>query len=154
MEGLVLIIVGLAVIWWLLDGSFERYRQRQNATLPVFLQLEDGTEKRLERTKTRRRGEYYALKRRSGSENQIELPLALRLADLNRAELLARVAMLPLKEPGKGLSLEYLSTLDFLRQINDVAGAQGDKYFVIPATQAEFDQFALPENPIPDHAAS
>lgn len=80
---------------------------------------------------------------RIGAEGHaIRLPLALRRAELSRAELLGRIGMLPMREAGRRFSLSALASPEFLRQINEVRSGSS-REIVIPATEAEIQQFAL-----------
>jgi len=76
----------------------------------------------------------------SGQERR-ELPVALRRAELTRAELLGRLGMLPMKEPGKRFSLAWLATPAFLARLAEVQAGHGRATIVIPCSEAEFEQF-------------
>jgi hypothetical protein len=75
----------------------------------------------------------------SGQEARIALPLEMRRRDLTRAELLGRLGMLPMREPGKRFSLSALASADFMRAVN--AAREGASVVEIPCSQAELDQF-------------
>lgn len=79
----------------------------------------------------------------SGSNQEQEkiLPLNLKRRELTRAELLGRIGMIPMREPGRRFSLAYLSTPDFLSQIN-IAQVAGHVFtIIIPCSEVEFNQF-------------
>lgn len=71
---------------------------------------------------------------------RLELPLHLRAGELSRAELLGRLGMLPMKEPGKRFAIRSLSGLDFLVKL-DQAGKTG--LIEIPCSKGEIEQFDL-----------
>lgn len=74
---------------------------------------------------------------------KIELPVELRRAELTRAEILGRLGMLPMKEKGKRFSIGYLSTPEFLQQLNQIVEGFGNGVLSISCTEQEFDQFDL-----------
>lgn len=72
-----------------------------------------------------------------------ELPVALRRIELTRAEVLGRLGMMQMREAGKRFSLRYLSTPEFLQQLNAAQAAKGKFTVEIPcANTEEFEQFA------------
>lgn len=77
-----------------------------------------------------------------GGARTITLPLELRRGDVTRAELLGRIGMLPMAEKGKRFSLRHLSTPEFFRSLNAVAGNKTDT-LVIPCSEEEINQFDL-----------
>lgn len=74
---------------------------------------------------------------------RIELPVQLRRIELTRSEILGRIGMLPLKRKGERFSLDYLSTPQFLQQINQVSEGQQESVLTISCTEEEFNQFDL-----------
>lgn len=75
-------------------------------------------------------------------EMTTRLPLHLRREDLSRAEVLGRIGMLPMREPGKRFSLKFLATGAFLIELEMLKGGEGD-VLSIPALEEEIDQFDL-----------
>jgi hypothetical protein len=74
------------------------------------------------------------------------LPLELTRSDLSRAEILGRIAMLPMSrtQSGRRFSISYFNTRSFLQNINDIKSARsGDATLIIPCTEEEFKQFDL-----------
>jgi hypothetical protein len=69
------------------------------------------------------------------------LPIALRRADVSRAELLGRLGMVPMRESGRRFALTYLADPTFLAQVARVQAGEGN-VITIPCTAAEFEQFA------------
>ncbi|MCA9962967.1 MAG: hypothetical protein KC423_01945 [Anaerolineales bacterium] len=75
---------------------------------------------------------------------RIELPVQLRRIELTRSEILGRIGMLPLTKKGGRFSLDYLSTPQFLQQINQISGGQEEEnVLTISCTEEEFNQFDL-----------
>jgi len=77
---------------------------------------------------------------------KLELPIELRLADLNRAEILGRIGMLPMRDKGRRYSMRYFSTAKFLNQINRIRERNEDSTLVIPCTSDEINQFVIEES--------
>lgn len=77
----------------------------------------------------------------SGNDRKI-LPLELTRAELSRAELLGRIGMVPMKNPGARFSLANLATPIFLRKLREAQQGSGSVTIDIPCTQAEIEQFA------------
>ena len=75
--------------------------------------------------------------------NKIELPLELRRIDLSRPEILGRIGMIPMKASGTRFKLRYLSSPQFLQQLNKIRENDGEAEVVIPCTADEFSQFYL-----------
>ncbi len=75
------------------------------------------------------------------NEEEKELPLGLRRADVIRLEVLGRIGMMPMKEKGSRFSLKYLSTLDFLNQLNQVKEDPNISTITIHCDAEEFSQF-------------
>ncbi len=73
--------------------------------------------------------------------DSLDLPVELRRLELTRAELLGRLGMLPMKIKGSRFSLGYLSTREFLQQINRISESEGDTILIIPCDKDEFEQF-------------
>ncbi|WLE96850.1 MAG: hypothetical protein QTN59_19500 [Candidatus Electrothrix communis] len=74
-----------------------------------------------------------------------ELPLEMRRSDFTRPEIFGRIGMLPLKEKGRRFQLSYISTPEFLQQLNRIRENDGEAALVIPCTEEEFSQFDLSE---------
>ena len=74
----------------------------------------------------------------------LELPVQIRRVELTRAEILGRIGMLPMKNPGARFSLGYINKPDFLQRIYEITGSTGDTILTIPCTKEEFEQFDLP----------
>ncbi|QPC80918.1 hypothetical protein G4Y79_14510 [Phototrophicus methaneseepsis] len=72
---------------------------------------------------------------------ELNLPVELRRAELSRAEILGRIGMLPMREPGKRFSLEFTSTPDFLQRLNQVIDSTSEETLIIPCSKEEFEQF-------------
>lgn len=79
----------------------------------------------------------------NGGRNRLELPIELRRAELTRAEVLGRIGMIPMKSKGQRFTLNYLSTREFLIQINQILEGNGDSILTIPCSEIEFQQFDL-----------
>lgn len=79
---------------------------------------------------------------RNGAQ-RLELPIELRRAELTRAEVLGRIGMIPMRNKGQRFSLNYLSTPEFLQQINQIAEGTGNAVLEIPCREDEFAQFDL-----------
>ena len=77
-----------------------------------------------------------------GSE-QYEIPIQLQRAEITRAEVLGVLGMLPMKERGKRFSIGFISTRDFLDEINEIIISEGDRRLRIPCQKEEFEQFDL-----------
>ena len=75
-----------------------------------------------------------------GGKRTIELPVAIRRAELARAEVLGRLGMIPTKN-GNRFSLDYLNKPEFLQLIDQIAGGTKEGTLVIPCTQEEIEQF-------------
>lgn len=106
-------------------------RQRLNERIEVALILDGGNGRRL--VPARR-----------------PLPVALRRAELTRAELLGRLGMLPMREAGRRFSLDYLATPSFLDDLARAQTARGAAEIVIPCSESEFAQFALGRWALPE----
>ena len=84
----------------------------------------------------------------SNGTKQTELPVALRRAEVTRAEVLGRLGMLPIKEKGARFALGYLNKSAFLEDINSIAVAE-DQHdtrlmrLIIHCSDSEFNQFDL-----------
>lgn len=74
---------------------------------------------------------------------QIKLPMDFRRADLTRAEVLGRLGMIPMKDKGKRFSINYLSSPEFLKQIDMIVEGDGESLLTIPCNETEFHQFDL-----------
>lgn len=74
---------------------------------------------------------------------RIVLPISLRRRELTRAEVLGRIGMLPMREPGKRFSLAYLATPQFLEMLDEAQTSIAPVAIDIPATPTEIEQFAL-----------
>lgn len=74
---------------------------------------------------------------------QIKLPMDFRRADLTRAEVLGRLGMIPMKDIGKRFSISYLSSPEFLKQIDMIVEGDGESLLTIPCNETEFHQFDL-----------
>lgn len=70
-----------------------------------------------------------------------ELPVKIRRAEFERAEILGRLGMIPMMEKGKRYSITYLNLADFLRQINIIRQGQVRMLLTIPCEQEEYEQF-------------
>lgn len=66
----------------------------------------------------------------------------MRRRDLTRAEILGRLGMVPMKQPGKRFAIRHLATPEFIRAINEVVDRKTSE-LVIPCSQEEFDQFDI-----------
>ena len=75
-----------------------------------------------------------------GGSQAIELPVALRRAELARAEILGRLGMIPTKG-GNRFSLAYLNKPEFLQLIDQISEGTKEGTLVIPCTKEEIDQF-------------
>ena len=73
----------------------------------------------------------------------IEPPGILRRSEFNRAEILGRVGMIPMKVKGKRFEINYLNTAEFIRRTNEISDAQGDSILTIPITDEEYNQFDM-----------
>ncbi|WP_119071505.1 hypothetical protein [Aggregatilinea lenta] len=73
--------------------------------------------------------------------DRLELPIELRRVELTRAEVLGRIGMLPMKVKGQRFSLDYVSTIEFARQISQIIEGEGDALLTIPCEKQELDQF-------------
>lgn len=69
-----------------------------------------------------------------------ELPLRLRRGDVTRAEVLGRIGMMPMREPGKRFSIRYLATPAFLDDLNAVADGKSSE-LEIRCSDEELGQF-------------
>ena len=74
----------------------------------------------------------------------LELPVHIRRVELTRAEILGRIGMLPMKNPGARFSLGYINKPEFLQRMYEITGSTGDTTLTIPCTKEEFEQFDLP----------
>jgi hypothetical protein len=110
----------ISTIKILLHREFELEQKRQEQSVTVILQ--------------------------NGARQRLELPVELRRAELTRAEILGRIGMIPMKVKGQRFSLEYLSTPDFLRQINQIFASDSNSILTIPCNESEYDQFDLNGN--------
>ena len=72
-----------------------------------------------------------------------ELPIELQRAEITRAEVMGVLGMLPMKVPRTRFSIGYVSTKDFLDDINDIVTSEGDRRLRIPCQKEEFEQFDL-----------
>lgn len=75
-----------------------------------------------------------------GGSQAIELPVALRRAELARSEILGRLGMIPTKD-SKRFSLAYLNNPDFLQLIDQISEGTTEGTLVIPCTDEEIRQF-------------
>jgi len=74
-------------------------------------------------------------------QEEINLPLELRRADVTRAEILGRIGMLPMQEKGARFSLKYLNKPSFLQQLNQIREDADVSMLVIQCDSDEFMQF-------------
>ena len=78
-----------------------------------------------------------------GSE-KIELPIELRRAEFNRAEILGRIGMIPMKyKEQKRFKLEYLHSVQFYQQVTQIMDGMNEGLLTIPCSTEEFHQFDL-----------
>ena len=77
-----------------------------------------------------------------GGSQSVPLPLELRRRDVTRAELLGRLGMVPMAQPGKRFSIRHLATPEFIRGVNAIADGETSS-LVIPVTVDELEQFDL-----------
>lgn len=70
-----------------------------------------------------------------------ELPVKIPRSSLSRAEVLGILGMVPLKERGKRFTIDYVSTKDFIDEINNLIVAQGNKTIRIICTPEELEKF-------------
>lgn len=68
--------------------------------------------------------------------DQIDLPGAIRRADLSRAEILGRLGMI---KPGARFNLGYINTAAFYQQLDQAAAGRGNNIITIACTAEEFD---------------
>ncbi len=80
--------------------------------------------------------------RLTDNSREIRLPVALRRADVTRAELLGRLGMLPMAERGKRFAINHLNTNEFLLRIDEIRNGNNDE-LVIPCSADEINQFAV-----------
>jgi hypothetical protein len=76
-------------------------------------------------------------------QEKLELPVAIRRAELSRGELLGRLGMIPLEKRGGRFSLGYLNTAEFFQQMGQILEGQGEMTLIIPCSKEEFEQFDL-----------
>lgn len=69
-------------------------------------------------------------------------PMSIRRADLSRAELLGRLGMLPMREPGKRFSLKFLATNELLARLDRVV-AGNEPELLIECSPDEIAQFDI-----------
>ncbi|NUM45124.1 MAG: hypothetical protein HUU38_10480 [Anaerolineales bacterium] len=75
---------------------------------------------------------------------KIELPIELRRAEFNRAEILGRIGMIPMKDKEqKRFKLEYLHSVQFYQQVTQLMDGVNEGLLTIPCSKEEFYQFDL-----------
>jgi hypothetical protein len=80
---------------------------------------------------------------------KIELPVALSLADLSRAEVLGRIGMIPTQNPKQRFELAYFNTEGFLLQIAqllEMDDSNVEQILTIPCSEQEITQFVIANN--------
>jgi hypothetical protein len=77
--------------------------------------------------------------------HRIDLPVELRRREFNRAEILGRIGMIPLKDPSPNnrFKINHTNTREFLKNVNVIIDGQGDSELVISCTHEELEQFDL-----------
>jgi hypothetical protein len=75
--------------------------------------------------------------------HRFDLPVELRRREFNRAEILGRIGMIPLKDTSKRFVLRNTNTREFLKNVNVIIDGQGDSELVISCTHEELEQFDL-----------
>lgn len=73
----------------------------------------------------------------------LRLPIELRRAELTRSEILGRIGMIPMKNPGSRFSIKYLSNSHFLTQINQITDNNTEMILTIPCDNSEIEQFDI-----------
>jgi hypothetical protein len=79
------------------------------------------------------------------SHKKFKLPLELRRGEFSRAEILARIGMLPMTEERARFSFEYTGNSDFFSKINDIMANYDCDRLEIPCSSAEIEQFKMYE---------
>ena len=107
-----------ALLAWLqarrIQKNIEREKMRLNQKIAIVLQ---------------HGGEHYTLKGDT------------RRAEITRAEVLGRLGTLPMKQKGERYSLDYVSTAEFIHQIQRIQEGNGIDALVISCKLEEFEQF-------------
>jgi hypothetical protein len=73
-------------------------------------------------------------------KNTQELP-SLRRQDVTRSEIQGRLGTIPMKKKGTRYSIEYVSSADFIKQIDKIAEESGQGTLMINCSTVEFNQF-------------
>jgi hypothetical protein len=76
----------------------------------------------------------------------IDLPGAMRRAEVTRAEVLGWIGMLPMKVKGKRYEIAYINEADFLDQLSQVQTGRGETLLRIYCSSQELAQFAKPSD--------
>lgn len=71
------------------------------------------------------------------------LPFAMRRSEFNRAEILGRIGMIPIRVPTNRFHIKHLNTQEFYEEVNRIADANGSATLTIPCDDDEFTQFAI-----------
>ena len=75
-------------------------------------------------------------------KNSQPLP-SLRRQDVTRSEVQGRLGTIPMLKKGSRYSIEFLSSPEFIKQIDQIAEETGHGSLVINCSDAEFNQFDL-----------
>jgi hypothetical protein len=79
------------------------------------------------------------------SNERFKLPLELLRGEFSRAEVLARIGMLPMTNKGDRFALEYTGNSDFFKQINKIMAYECNE-LEITCSREEIEQFKIYEN--------
>lgn len=79
---------------------------------------------------------------------EIKLAIELQRGNLNRAELLGLIGMLPMNEKGKRFEIAFLNTHGFSESLKEIRNSDDKFDFIVQCTPAELDDFKYPKNPI------
>jgi hypothetical protein len=82
------------------------------------------------------------------SQEEIKLAVELQRGNLNRAELLGLIGMLPMQEKSNRFHIDFLSTHDFSQQLARVRNSDTEFEFIVKCEDDELEQFRCNKLPI------
>ncbi len=114
------------------------------AIFALFAWLQTCQLKKIQEREQARQNKHIQIVLQSSGSEKIELPVDIRRAELTRSEILGRIGMVPRKSKYRaGFSIEYLNSVEFYKQLTQVATGQGKGLITVPLSEDEFNQFNL-----------